>query len=506
MDSNRQIKLGAVISYAALFINIAITLLYTPWMVRSIGKENYGLYTLAISLISVFLLDFGLSSSVARFIAKYRAEGNTDKQKNFVAAISRLYLFIDIIIAIIFIVIFFFIDRIYTGLTGSELALFKILYVIVAGVNLISFPATPFTGYLNAYEQFASLKICELVNKVLTVLLVVSLLFMGGNVIAVVMANALVGVLVVVLKFYVVRKMTDVRIHFKVSDKAIYREIFSFSIWTLCISIAQRILINTTPSVLAITSSSTEVALFSPALSLEEYFYSIAVAINGLFLPTISRLLAKNEENKILPLMVKVGRYQTCILGLILIGFFCIGNDFMILWMGKDFAPSYYCAIFMMVPQFFSSSQQIGYTTITAKGYVKYQAAINLATAIIGACLSYWWSLTYGALGSCIALFMMCMVNMIGVNVILVKKFHLKISIFYRDCYLRMMTPFVVTAVVGYYISNVLIPQVGILLLCIKGIIVVGIYISLMWFLSFNAEEKSFVLRIPLWVKSRIRK
>lgn len=505
-----QIKSGAVISYIALAVNICITLMYTPWMVQTIGKENYGLYTLATSLISMFLLDFGLSSSVARFISKYRAEGNTDKQKNFVAAVSKLYLIIDVIIAVIFIVVFFFIDRIYTGLTTSELALFKILYVIIAVVNLISFPSMPFTGYLNGYEQFVPLKICELLNKVLTVLIVVVLLFAGGNVISVVMAHAFVGALIVLLKFVIVRSKTDIRIHFNVSDKSIYREIFAFSIWTLCISLAQRILINSTPSVLAITSSSTEVALFSPALALEEYFYSIAVAINGLFLPTVSRMLVKNEQDKILSLMVKVGRYQTCVLGLILIGFICIGDEFMILWMGKDFASSYYYAILMMVPQFFSSSQQIGYTTITAKGYVKYQAITNLTSAIVGVCLSYWMSKTYGAMGSCIAIFLMCIVNVIGVNVILVKKMHLKISVFYRDCYLKMIIPPSVTLAIGYYISNNLIPQVGILWLGIKGIIVIGMYISLMWLVAFNDDEKNFALgfvrKTRTWAKSWISK
>ena len=45
MNSQKQIKLGAMISYAAIAINIVATLLYTPWMVRQIGQANYGLFT-----------------------------------------------------------------------------------------------------------------------------------------------------------------------------------------------------------------------------------------------------------------------------------------------------------------------------------------------------------------------------------------------------------------------------------------------------------------------------
>ena len=49
-NSTKQIRIGAVISYVALAVNIAATLLYMPWMVSVIGKANYAMYTLAYSL------------------------------------------------------------------------------------------------------------------------------------------------------------------------------------------------------------------------------------------------------------------------------------------------------------------------------------------------------------------------------------------------------------------------------------------------------------------------
>ena len=78
MTSSQQLKLGALMSYMAIGINILAGLLYTPWMIHSIGRENFGLYTLAMSVISLFVFDFGLSSAVTRFIAKYLAEGRQD--------------------------------------------------------------------------------------------------------------------------------------------------------------------------------------------------------------------------------------------------------------------------------------------------------------------------------------------------------------------------------------------------------------------------------------------
>lgn len=74
--SNRQIKAGAIMSYLSIAINMIAGLLYTPWMIQIIGQSNYGLFTLASSLISMFMVDFGISTALAKYISQYLAEGN----------------------------------------------------------------------------------------------------------------------------------------------------------------------------------------------------------------------------------------------------------------------------------------------------------------------------------------------------------------------------------------------------------------------------------------------
>ena len=96
-----QIKTGALLSYIGLGINILIGLLYTPWMIHSIGRDNFGLYTLAMSIITLFVFDFGLSSAVTRFMAKYIAEGRNDKANNCLSLVYKLYIGIDTILLLI---------------------------------------------------------------------------------------------------------------------------------------------------------------------------------------------------------------------------------------------------------------------------------------------------------------------------------------------------------------------------------------------------------------------
>lgn len=49
-----EIKKGALVSYVAVAFNAIAGLLYTPWMISCIGSDDYGLYTLALSVINFF--------------------------------------------------------------------------------------------------------------------------------------------------------------------------------------------------------------------------------------------------------------------------------------------------------------------------------------------------------------------------------------------------------------------------------------------------------------------
>ena len=123
-------------------------LIYTPWMITKIGQGNYGLYTLANSLITMFVMDFGMGAAVSRFVSRYNAEGNQKAVNNFLGVVYKLYFAIDIIIFTALIIVYFFIDTIYANLSAQEIETFKVLYAIVGMFSIVSFPFTNLNGIL----------------------------------------------------------------------------------------------------------------------------------------------------------------------------------------------------------------------------------------------------------------------------------------------------------------------------------------------------------------------
>ena len=68
-----QLKWGAALSYLQMALGLVVGLLYTPIMIRLLGKSEYGLYNTVSSTIAMLsVLSLGFNSSYIRYYSKYK--------------------------------------------------------------------------------------------------------------------------------------------------------------------------------------------------------------------------------------------------------------------------------------------------------------------------------------------------------------------------------------------------------------------------------------------------
>ena len=290
MDSSRQIKLGALISYLSISINMIAGLLYTPWMIRTIGKEDYGLYTLAMSVISLFVFDFGLGVSINRFLSKYLAEGRQDKANQCLGMVYKLYFYIDIILLIVLAAVYFFIPQIYQELTPSEIENFKVVYVMAAVFAVFSFPFIPVNGILSAHEKFVQLKSCDVIHKLIVVGAMTICLLVGYGLYALVLVNALAGIVMIAIKLYFIKRYTLQEVNLSYKNKEEFRQIIKFSGWVTIMSFCQRCIFTLGPTILGAFSGSVAIAIFGIANTLESYVFTFSSALSGFSLEFLALL------------------------------------------------------------------------------------------------------------------------------------------------------------------------------------------------------------------------
>lgn len=492
-EENRQIKYGAMISYLAIILNSVISLAYTPWMANQLGKSQYGLYNLAYSFVRMFLVDLGLNAAVSRFVAKYRAEGREDKVEHFLGTVTKFYLVLGAIICAILIVVYFFLGDIYQGLTAEEIVIFRKIYLIMAAATVFSFPFLSQNGILTAYAEFIPLKLCDLGQKVLSVILIIIALLNHMDVVAVMAAYAGSTIVFILVKYFIIRNGLHLRIISQKNDQEMRTQILQFTAWTATTTIAEGCTYGLAPTILGIVSNTAQIALFSPANFLEGYFSTFAAAINDMFLPRISRYIAQGKENRIYPLMVMVGRYQLAFMGLIFIGFLCVGNTFMVTWMGPDYQGAYLCTVLCIIPDMLNVTQQIANTAVIAENKVRQKGIAQIVKTIVCISLSFLLSSKFGALGACMAISIAALTEFAMMNRVYQKELNLDIRSFFRECYRSFLIPDAISLVAGYYLCNVVLAGVGWKYVIIQATAVVLIYSLSVWLMALKPEEKAYL-------------
>ncbi len=499
--------MGALMSYFAIAFNMISGLLYTPWMIDKIGQGNYGLYTLSHSLITIFVMDFGMSAAVSRFVSKYRAEGNQEEINNFLGVIYKLYLALDGVILAVLVGVSFFINTIYDNLTASELETFKVLYVIVGLFSVVSFPFTNLNGILTAYENFIGLKLADLFHKLFIVVAMVIALLMGCGVYALVTVNAVSGILTIFIKLWLIRKNTKVRVNFKCKDKGILKDVLGFSMWTTITSLAQRMIFNITPSIIVAVSSTGAVgsAIFGLASTVEGYISTFASAINGMFMPRISKIVHEGKKDtELIDLMVRIGRIQCIIIGILVIGFMSFGQSFIIdIWGKPDFSESYLCAVFLIIPSYFYMPLQIANTTLIVENKVKLQSIIYVITGVLNVVLSLLLSREYGALGASVSICIAYLLRSTMLVIAYIKVLHLDMKRFFKECYLKITPYLLLLLVLGLLLENFNPMNAGFIRFILNGTVFVAIFVVVMIAFCMNKYERDLIFGIA---KKFIRK
>lgn len=483
-----QIKAGAILSYIALGLNVIIGLVFTPWVIKTIGTDDYGLYTLALSVITLFVFDFGLSTAVTRFIAKYLAENNTAQVNNVAGIIVKLYLYLDSVIFMILCAVWFFIPTIYSNLTPAELESFKVVFIISAAFSVISFPFIPLNGFLTAFEDFIQLKLCDMIHKVLIVIFLTLCLLSGLGLYALVSVYALSGLIVIFIKLYFLHKYTSLKINFTYSDRTLLKDILQFSGWTTVSSICQRLIFNIAPTILAMFANAASVAILGIAVTFERYTYTFANAINGLFLPKVTRIIHDNES-ELIHLMIKVGRLQIFIVGFLITLYIVLGKEFIYLWVGASFSKAFLCALLLIIPSFFQLPQEIGLTAIVVKNKVKLNAIVFIIMGIVNIMLMIPFAKYFGIIGIGWSIFISYMIRTLGLDWILSKHLGLDIALFFKKTFLKQMIPISLSVVLGLALSHFFDCN-NWLSLIVAGILFTALYFGIFYLISFNSYEK----------------
>ena len=97
--SLRQVPLNALASWSTYAAAIVAAFVVSPIVVRGLGDQRYGVWSLVESiLVYLTLFDFGLSASVVRYVARFEAIADPDRRNRVFSTSLALFGIIGVVI------------------------------------------------------------------------------------------------------------------------------------------------------------------------------------------------------------------------------------------------------------------------------------------------------------------------------------------------------------------------------------------------------------------------
>ena len=348
-----QLKAGAVLSYVAIGLNNIVGLLYTPYMLRMLGQNEYGLYSLVASVVAYLtVLDLGFANAIVRYTAKFRAENKIQEQYEMFGMFFILYCGIGLIAFLIGLGLYFNVDVLFDATMNTE-DLYKIRVMMLLMVFNIAFtfPMSIWGAIITAYENFVFQKLINIARIILNPLVMILLLSIGYKAIAMVVVITLFNVATLCINAWYCKCRLNIKVKFARFKWGFLKEVSVYSFWIFLNAIMDRIYWSTGQFVLGMFAGAVAVAIYAVAIQLEHIFMSFSTAISGVFLPKVTAMVAKgNSEKEISDLFIRTGRIQYLIMAFILTGFILFGKQFVILWAGSGYEEAYYISLLFFIP------------------------------------------------------------------------------------------------------------------------------------------------------------
>lgn len=381
-----EIKLGAFLSYVIVVLNSLVGILFTPFLIRTLGQAEYGLYQLIYSFAAyLIVLDFGVGNTATRFLVKYRARNDLKGAQNYTAMSIMISLALSLTAFAIGLILFFNIETIFSGsLSSLELDKAKILFVIMLVNVSISLFQNSFNGIITAYEKFIyanSLKISRIIIRVVVITI---LLLLGFDSIALVVTDLMIVLLSLICDLVYYKNVIRIKIKLYKWEKAVFGQTFIFSAFIFLEVIVNQVNGNVDKFILGIMTNTSIVAVYSIAMQIFIIYNSFSTALSSVFLPRATKMVVAGASGEQLTdLIVVPGRYQFMILGAALSGFILYGREFITLWVGKEYLGAWLAAVIVMTPTTVPLMQNVTLSVIKAKNKHYFRAVV---LAVIAAC------------------------------------------------------------------------------------------------------------------------
>lgn len=455
-----QVKYGAILSYGLIVLNMLYGLGVTPFTISCLGAEEYGVYkTIAALASSLMVMDLGIGGTIQRYVAKYRSDQQEENIPNFMAMSMMITAALNVAILVACSSVYFCIEPMYgANFTAEQIRLAQGLFAVLSLNMLILITEHALNGLITGYNRFVFGNGVKLLALVVRVMLLCLLLPRVSSALVIVWINVLISILTIVIQCLYIKKEIKVWIKFSHWDKKVFWESGKYTVMMFLTSLVAQVFSNIDNVLIGSYCGPEFVTVYSIGLLFFGMFQSLSAGIAGVMLPTVTSVLSQDDgDEKICQVIIQAGKIQFILLGAALIGFVCIGKDFVNVWLGEGYEDVYPITLILLIPSIFELCINVCLSVLRAKNRLGFRTAITFLSAILNIILTIVMLKMWNYIGAAVATacsYILC--SLIAMNIYYIKVIKLPMLKIYSGILKRTVPCLVVAGACLYATSRVI--------------------------------------------------
>ncbi len=491
----RQRRVGGLLAYVQIFLNIGIALAYTPFMVRTLGQAEYGLFAIAGAMASyLVILDMGLADSVVRRLVGLHGKDDRQGERDFLGSMVSLYGVLGLLILGVAAVAILCVPVLFGGTMAPDALRTLQLMLFPLGISTaVVVAGNPLNATLVAHERFVFLRSLEMGTVVLVTLANVAALLLGGGVLSVVVIASAGAMLATLCKWLMVRGGLRLPLAPRRVDRTQLTDMSSYAAPIFVSMLVEQIFWKLDNILIGARLGAAAVAVYAIGVMFNKYFMSFATAISRVMMPDLVRRIdAGSNTTELTGRLVEVSRWQAFVLLLVLSGLVLFGQHFIRTWMGPGYELSYWVLVCTLGPYAFELIGNVRNVVLQVKDLYWWRAGIFLAAALVNIPATLLAMRHWGIVGAALCTGGGILAAYMGVAWVLSRKAGIPVFGYLRGVWKGIAPALLLSLPVGWLL-HLGLPAQGWLALALKIALYSLVYLGLMWAIGLNAVERTQV-------------
>lgn len=333
-----QFIVNVLWNWSAVVVNIFTALILSPFIIRRLGDENYGLWALTVSLAEYYwIVDLGFRSATLKYSAHYRALGEDDS----INEIVNTALFYSACIGPALVIGNYFGAPYLSKLMHVTNPLFPKLLMIVVGAWVLGSLFNVFSSCLEGFQRFDLINKIYLSGTAVRSFGTAALLLLGYGVLQMAMIVLVAQALVHLLSFLAFRHVfRPLRFSRRFVKLSALKTMLSYGGHSVVASLAQRVLNQGAPLMIGSLLPTRFVGYYAAPSRLLDYTVEGIGRVGMVTNPNAAEMVAKKASGGLVQLSIITNRYSLALFLPLTIFLSVYGPPLLGVWISPQFGAN----------------------------------------------------------------------------------------------------------------------------------------------------------------------